>query len=381
MTTPVSQAATAFDLSAVRTGQPVVSGGWSRWSEELSFLLAHDLHVCGGASILPRPMGRTQLVGLAYVVRVPYSRSPGAQVVRVSCELAPSDLDTTQLVTVTLPAGATWLRAGGLDGTVEFPNPPAGRSLGEELVGWVDVSGVAAGLFTDSFAFGADGGTGKGAGIRRCYVVEVPLAALDNVSTEPVLDGASVRPGRAVVDGGVASTAGAERLFVLLDLARAGMRRHLCLAGVESADAGLGAVTPHWYRDAVGAGPIQWLHPGGGPHDVAHYLRVRDLYATAAATPYKLVVRYRTSGAAAGVVTLLAQGGALSAAHLWVGAGAVVVQALALPGTAGAWAWASVGVVLPGDGTLGLVRVTWEATTPLLGVVYLATLALIEQVP
>ena len=381
MTTSVSQAATAFDLGSVRTGQPVVSAGWQRWSDDLSFILGHNLHACGGASISPRPAGRTALLGLAFTVSVPYSRSPGAQVVRVSCELAPSDLDTvTQIVTTVLPVGAVWLDAGGLDGSVTFPNPPMGRDLGEEIVGWCDVSGVTVGALTTFFSLGVVAGDAKGAGIRRVNIVEVPLSVLDNVSTEPVLDGASVRPGRLVVDGGPASTAGAERLFYLLDSGRAFDRRHFCLSGVESADAGLGAVTPHWYRDAAGAGAITWLHTTG-TSDVAHYLRARNLYASTVATTWQLVVRYRTSGAVASSVTLLADGGSISAAHLWVPAVAAVPQALALPATAGAWAWATMAVTIPGDGTLGLVRRRWEATTPLGGVVFFATLALIEAEP
>lgn len=382
MPTPVSQIGTAFNLWSVHTGAAVVSAGWQRWSDELSFALGHDLHVCGGASVCPRPAGRTQLQGLAFQISVPYARSPGAQVVRVSCELAPSDDVQTQTVLVTLPAGAAWLAAGGLDGSVAFPNPPLGRTLGEELVGWVDVSLVAAGVLTDALVFACTPGGVKGQGLRRVAVIEAPLAVLDNVAAEPVLDGSSVRPGRLVIDGGPAVTSGTERVFYLLDRARSEMRRHWCLAGVESADAGLGAATPHWYRDDVGTGAIAWLHRGGAVHDASHYVRVRDLYASTAATAWRLRVRYRTSGAVASAITLLAQGGAIDpATWTWVPAAAPVAQTLALPATGGAWVWAQMDVVLPGDGTLGLVRLQWTATTPLLGVVYFATLALIEREP
>lgn len=381
MTTPVAQAATAYDLRGVRTAAPVASGGLSRWSEDLSFTLGHNLHVCGGASILPRPAGRTALQGLAYTVRIPYARSPGAQVVRVSVELAPSDDPDTQTVTIALPAGATWLDAGGLDGSVLWPNPPLGRTVGEELAGWVDVSGVTVGDLTLAFGFAGAPTANKGQGIRRCHVVEVPLAALDNAVGEPVLDGASVRPGRLIVDGGAGSTAGTQRLWHLLDAGRASDRRHWCLAGVESADATGAATTPHWYRETGAYGALTWLYAGGA-HDPAHYLRVRDLYATTTATTWQLVVRYRTSNATACGLKLYAEGGSISGLYAWTPAAAAVAQTLALPGTAGAWAWATMSVTLPGDGTDGLVRLTWEAKGPGAGqLLSIATLALIENEP
>lgn len=393
MSTPVPQTESAFDIAGVRTGQPVVSAGFSRISAELAFLLGYDLHDCGGAQPQKRPAGRTSLVGLTFTVRVPYARSPGAQVVRVAVELNPSDEDETQTLTVTLPTGATWLDAQGLDGTVNFPNPPLGRPIGQELVGWADVSAVTVGDLDLNFAFKCTPAATKAGGIRRCAVVEVPLAALNNVSTEPVLDGASVRPGRLVIDGGSGTTDGTQRIFHLLDNARASMRQHVCLAGIESADVTAAAVTPHWYRETATYGAINWLHTSGS-YDVVLYVHPRKLYGTTASTTWYFVVRYRTSNGTACGVKLYAEGGTIdSTTRAWTAASAASAQTLSLAGTSGSWAWATVAVTLPGDSAEDdnpttptvyghMVKVWFEAKGPGAGqLLSLATLGLLENEP
>ena len=126
MSTPVPQTPSSFAFAGVRIGQPVVSGGFSRWSDELAHLLGHVVHVAGEAVVHDRPAGRTPMKGLAHTVWVPYARSPGAQTIRVTCELHPgTEEDGTQTLTATLPAGASWLPggAGGLDGSIAFRNP------------------------------------------------------------------------------------------------------------------------------------------------------------------------------------------------------------------------------------------------------------------
>lgn len=387
MSTPVPQADTAFDLSAVRTGQPVASAGLSRWSEELAYLLGYNLHVVGGAQIPARTAGRTSLTGLTYRARVPYARSPGAQVARVCVELAPSDETETQQITVTLPTGAAWVDAQGLDGTVDFPNPPKGRTVGQELVGWVDVSGVDETDLTLSFVFKTAPAATKGAGLRRVQVAEVPLASLNPVASEPVLDGASVRPGRLVVDGSASTADGMRRVIYLLDRARAEMRQHFCLAGVESTDTNGAATTPHWHREASSYGAIDWCWAGGSG-DLAIYLHPRKLYDSTASTTWKLVVRYRTSNGAACSLRLYAEAGTLSTTtHAWTAASAATPQDVALPGTSGTWAWVSADVTLPGDfdedsaGVAGhLVRVWFEAKGPGSGqLLSLATIGGIEN--
>ena len=54
MSTPVLPGPTAFDLANVRVAKPVVSGGFARWSEELSFVLGSCVHHVGGGTIAQR---------------------------------------------------------------------------------------------------------------------------------------------------------------------------------------------------------------------------------------------------------------------------------------------------------------------------------------
>ena len=386
MSTPVPQSDTAFDLSAVRTGQPVVRGGLSRWSESLAFLLGHTLHVIGCASFPARAAGRTSLIGLTYWVRVLYCRSPGAQVIRVCCELAPDDESETQTINVTLPTGATWIDAHGLDGSVDFPNPPLGRTSGQEIVGWADVSGVSVGDLTLSVVCKVTPAATKGTGLRRLSVTEVPLASLDPVASEPVLDGASVRPGRLVIDGSASTASGSQRTIYLLDRARAEMRQHLAWCGIESGDTNGAATTPHWAREASSYGAIDWGWSSGSG-DVVLYAHPRKLYSPAVGVPYKLRVRYRTSDATSCGVKLWTQAGTVdTTTGVWTGASTATSTTLTLSGTSGAWAWDSKDVTLPADydenssGVAGhLVRVWLEAKGPGTGqLLSLATVGLIE---
>lgn len=379
MTTPVSQVATTFDLGGVRTAQPVVSGGWSRWSEELSFLLGHDLHNAGGAHITARPLGRTSLLGLTYTVRIPYCRSPGAHIVRLVVTLHQSDERTSQTIAVTLPTGATWLDAQGLDGTFAFPNSPTGRTNSEEFVGWVDVSGVDETDLALEFAFKCTPADSKAVGIQRCNVLEVPRAAFPLSATEPVFDAASTRPGRLVVEGGPLVTSGGERVFYELDRARAEMRQHFCFAGVESADATLAAVTPHWNRETASYGAVDWLQQ----RDVELFLRPRKLYRGNVSTAWRLRVRYRSSNATTCGLKLYVEAGTIDpTSFIWVPGVAAVAQTVSLAGTSGAWAWKDVNVTVPGDASDQIVKVRFEAKGPGAGqLLSLATIGLIEREP
>lgn len=361
MGTPVTQAPSAFLLAAVRTGEPVNVASMSRLAEEGAFLLGHNLVKCGEAHCPLRPSGRVQLEGLVFAARVPYTRSPGAQVIRVCVELHDSnEIGDSQTVAVTLPTGAAWIDHAGLDGSVTFYNPPAGRTSPREIVGWADVSGVTASL-TDLVSVTTTP-TSKGAGVRRVSVHESPLSSLAVASGEPGWDAAATRAGRPVIDGGASSPRGTQRLFHVLDAARSSWRQHLTLSGVESANAAAAGTTPHWHREASTEGPLDWMQTSG-VNDPCWYLQVRDLYAGAPAA-WKLRVRYRTSTSADCEMKLYHQGGAI-ASRAWSGAGAEGHTAITLPGTSGAWAWATaVSVSLPVDGTDGLVRLRVRAKGP-----------------
>lgn len=361
MSTPVIQAPSAFALAAVRTGQPVGVATVSRWAEEIAFLVGHNVHKVGEAYCPLRAAGRTALDGLTFKTYVPYTRSAGAQVIRVGVEIHSSnEVGDSQTITVTLPTGAVWIDHAGLDGSRTFYNPPAGRTSPREIVGWADVSGVTAAL-TDLVTVSTTP-SAKGAGIRRATVHESPLSSLAVSSSEPGWDAAAARSSRPIIDGGASSPRGVQRLAHCLDAARASWRQHFTLSGVESADTTGTGSTPHWSREASTEGEIDWLIPGLVT-DPTWYLQLRDLYAGAASV-WALGVRYRTSDATACELKLYHQGGAITSSA-WVGAGAEGSTALTLPGTSGAWAWATaVALSLPVDGTDGLVRLRFRAKGP-----------------
>lgn len=363
MSIVVPQAASAFDFGGVRTGQPVSTATLARLADELAHVTGHLLHKAGEAIVHPRPAGRTTLEGLAHTVWVPYTRSPGAQAIRVLVELHDSEeIGDSQTVTATLPSGASWIDAGGLDGATTLYNPPAGRTCPRELVGWADVSGVTAGTLTDVIQLAVTPSS-KSAGVKRATVHEVPLASLAIDATEPGWDSAATRAGRLVVDGGSSSPRGMQRVWHCLDQGRSGFRQHWCLSDIETADATAYGTTPHWSREANTLGTIDWLQSASAT-DPCWYLQVRDLYDGAAGAVWKLRSRYRTSNGTTCKLRLYYQGGAL-ASGAWTGAGAESYVDVTLTGTSGTWTWTTgAAVTLPTDGTDGLVRVRFEAQGP-----------------
>lgn len=378
MSSPVSQAPSGFALSAVRTGEAVSSAGFTRWADEIAHVNGHLLHKAGQAVILPRAVARTSLVGLAHAVHVPWSCSAGVQVVRVTVELADSvEIGDTNTITTTLPSGAAWIDAGGLDGTLTIYNPATGRTIPREYVGWADVSACTVGALTDVWTFACVPST-KGAGVRRVTLVEVPLAGMAVDASEPGWDAAACRAGRPVEDGGASSARGVQRLWYCLDNGRANYRQHFLLSSVETADATAYGTTPHWSRESNALGSIDWLMTAGAT-DPTWYLATRTLYTSADAGNYSWRVRYRTDNATSCQIRMTAQGGALSGGA-WTGASAATNQDMTLPGTSGAWAWVSQAATLPSDGTSGLVSVSFTAKGPGAGhLLSIATIALIEN--
>lgn len=378
MSSPVPQAPSGFALRAVQTGKPVGSAGLARLADEIGFLNGYNLHKCGEATIPLRPAGRSQLEGLAHNVHVPWSRSPGAQLVRVAVEIHPSvEVDNYQSITTSLPSGATWLDAAGLDGTGTFYNPPTGRTSPREIVGWADVSGCTAGALTDVFTFACTPST-KGAGIKRVALVEAPLAGLAIDATEPGWDAAATRAGRLVIDGGASSPRGMQRLFRCLREARAGARQHFLLSGLESADTTAYGTTPHWSRLTASFGAIDWLASAGATAPT-WYLAPRILLASSIASTWTERVRYRTSNGTSCAVRYTTEPGDI-VAGAWVSAGASATTTHTLAGTSGAWAWDSQAFSMPSDGPL--VKLSIEAKGPGVGqLLSLACLALIGNDP
>lgn len=379
MSTPVLQFPTNFALSGVRTGEPVTSATLSRLADEVGFLSGYNLAKLGEAYTPRRPSGRTVLGGLAFSVHVPFTRHPGTQIVRVAVELHDSnEIGDSQTVTATLPTGASWLDAGGLDGSVTFYNPATGRTAPREIVGWLKVSSVTAGTLTDVVSF-TTSPSAKGAGIRRATLHEVPLSTLAVSSSAPGWDASACRAQRPVIDGGASSPRGTQRLFHCLDIARASWRQFLTLSGVESADTTGTGTTPHWSRESATRGEIDWCQRGAYVIDPGPrwYLNVRALYgSTGAASEWKMRARYRTSNATDCSLRIYHRGGSISSGS-FTGAAAEGSTDLTLPATSGAWAWSDpVAVSLPVDGTAGLVRIRFEAEGP--GAAQLLSLSCID---
>lgn len=378
MSIPVSQAPSGFALSGVYTGQPVGSAGLARYADEIAHVNGHLLHKAGQALILPRPAGRSSLVGLDHTVHVPWSRSAGVQVVRLVVEVADSvEIDDEETITATLPTGAGWIDPGVLDGSTAIRNASTGRTVPREYTALVHVGSCTVGALTDVFSF-ACVPTTKGAGIRRATVVEVPLAALAVDATEPGWDAAATRANRLVIDGGSSSPRGMQRLWYCLDQGRANYRQHLLISGVETADTAAYGTTPHWSCETNALGAIDWLMSAGAT-DPYWYLATRTLYTSATAGQYSWRVRYRTSNATNCQIRMHSEGGAITAGA-WVAAAASTAQDMTLTGTSGAWAWLSQAATLPSDGTAGLVRVSFEGKGPGAGqLLSIACIALIEN--
>lgn len=350
MSTPVPQAASAFALATVRTGQPVATGGLARLVDEGAFVVGHVVHKAGEAWIPQRPAGRTTLEGLAHRVQIPWSRSAASCVVRIHVELhASNELGDSQTIALAVPSGASVIDDGGLDGATALYNPPRGRTAPRELVALVDVSGCTSGALTDVFTLTITP-TSKGAGVKRVCVVEVPLAAFEVGAGEPCIDGAAVRAGRLVVDGTV------QRMFAVMDAGRKSYRQHWCVSGLESDDVTAYGTTPHWSRESSASGALDWLATSGAT-DPAWYLMPRALYGTTVSGTWRARVRYRTSNGTNCEIKIAVEAGDITAGA-WVGAGSgIVTHTITLPGTSGAWAWVSQAVTIPVDGPLVRIAV------------------------
>lgn len=365
MSNPVSPNPTGFSLVAVQVDNPVGAASVGRLAEECSFHGGYNVHVVGTANVHERTAPRALLANIGnYAIPFAYYRSPGAQVLAVVvCLAAPSiayiPTGDTLTLTVTVPNGATWLAANGLDGSRSFLYPPSNRVAQTEIVGYLDVSGVAPGAPT--FVYIRCTSTASSGAISRMIsrvqLTEVPLVH-SNVSTDPTephLEQAwTLHPNR-IIDGGADSPRGFQRLAHLMDTYRLGFIKHFQLPGTESATSGDTATTPHWHRSqtASGYGPLEWAYNTAGCPDPAWRFTTRDLYgAGAPAQDWDMWVRYKTtSNTLPASLRLLVAG---------VGGAAAVAQDLALPATGGQWAWATRRVSVPTDGTGGLTEaVVW----------------------
>lgn len=380
MPTPVNRVPTNFALSGVQVGNPVSSAHLLRWAEECSFNGGFNTQAILAMNLKPRAAARTQLKNLgAYKVPFVYYRSPGARILAVVVSIAPGTVDTGSTVTLamTLPSGAAWVEANGLDGSVNFRFPPDGRVAQGEVVGYLDVSGVTASTATfGSLNVTLNTGT-VSQGILRLTILEVPLASsnVTGVPSEPILEQAWTLSPNRLVDGGPSSPRGLNRLAYLMDQYRSGFRPHIALSSIESTQNTAAATNPHWYREG-GFGALEWQYNVTGAHDPRFHFQVRNLYgvgAGAASQTYTLHVRYKTSGAV---------GGTLGTYLAGVGGTALGVQDTTLGATSNVWTWTSRTVTVPADGTGGLVQMYFDCNSGGAGnVLQIANITLVDSEP
>jgi len=214
-------------------------------------------------------------------------------------------------------------------------------------------------------------------GILRLTILEVPLAS-SNVTAdpaEPILEQAWTLSPNRLVDGGPSSPRGLNRLAYLMDQYRTGFRPHIQIAGIESSNNGATATNPHWHRDGT-FGPLEWQYNVTGAHDPRFRFQVRNLYGVGAGAPdqtYTLHVRYKTSGATAGILGAYVSG---------VGGTALASQDTALAATSNVWTWETRSITVPADGTGGLVQVYFDCTAGGSGqVLQVANITLVDSNP
>lgn len=303
MSTVAPKHPSRFTLANVRTAQPVNVASMSRIVEDAAYLTGSAVQEAGGAIVWPRPTGRLALETQDYTVALSYVPSRAGKVLRVSVELYPATLDVTNptqtiQVSVTLPSGAAWIDANGLDGSVDIEAPPPGRITYNVRSGWVDVSGMTAGTLAWFLVNVTRTSVPSFPGLSRVYLADAPLADFDPTAaptTEYALNAAGALAGKRLEDGGASADFGLERVWTMLDAARTGWFKVFQLAGIEGADTDGPTATPYWYVTGNTWNPVDFLHwnGSGGPRSVQWYIQPRMMVPSTGAS-WDWVVRYRT---------------------------------------------------------------------------------------
>ena len=362
MGTPVNPYPSRFDVAAVQTGQIVSSAGTSRIAEVCNFLGGYCLGIVADTALQARAVGRTQVSTLTpWRYPLVYYRHPGAQIMAVVVVLSPGFSATGKCsVSVTLPAGATWLEANGLDGSRNFTWPPTGRVARGEIVGYVDVTGCAVSsalYFSVESTHVTTNGISEGVLKLTCFEVAQGSANPTGDPSEPFLEAASLYSPNRITDGGASSPRGFARIAGLLDSYRTGFKPTAALIGLESADNTVTATNPHWHRVGAGYGALEWQFATALAFDVKLYGQARNLYAVgvgAGTQTRDIHIRYKTTGANAGGLKLFATA-------IGGGATALAAQTVALAATANVWTWKTASVNIPADGAAGLFQCTFTA--------------------
>ena len=372
MTATVQLAPTAFELESCFVGNAVSTTHLGRYAEEVAHLAGAKVNTIASSIFRRRGAIDARVTLDPKSHPVAWKRSSGACMVRIELQLLGWNASlSTCNIEVTLPTGAAWHTHSGLDGSIAFVAPPGNSALQFTIVGWVDVTGCSLStlLYWDVAITQASGNVST---LSRLSITEVPVDAIDPVGdpTQPALDPASTISGNRIVDGDDSTPVGLARMAYLQDQTRKHFRQHFQLVGIE-ADPTL-APTGLWFvPDGSTNGPIDWARPdlSGVTHDPDWHFQLRNLYDGAQSVPFTFAVRYRGVDVDSNVQVLLE--GVGGASNTW--------QTLVLPATVGVWAWASVTVYAPTDGTDSIVKVKLRSTnSSATDDLYFSAIALIE---
>jgi hypothetical protein len=379
MPTPVNPTPTGFQLEAVQVGNPASSAHFLRWAEECSFNGGYNLHCVADCNIKGR---KVNVLG-AYSLPFVYYRSPGAHVLAVVVSLAPG-YGTTSNVTLnmTLPTGATWLVANGLDGSSPSPfrYPPVGRVSQGEIVGYILVTGCAVATHLEGSLDVTMNGPAASQAINRFRVFEVPLAAIDPTGdvTAPALEQAWTMAPNRIIDGGSGSPRGVKRLAYLMDTYRSKFKKHIAIVGVQSTNNAGPTTNPHWHRDNTSYGDLEWQYNADALHNPHFRFETRNLYQDGANHTYNWHCLYKTSSNTVD--------SSIRAYINAIGGTTQGAQTMGLPHTNNVWTWATPkAVTVPTDGTRNLCEVYFDAKSGSAGTggagLQIAYLGLVDMEP
>lgn len=293
MPTTVPRASSLAQLRRLVVGAPVSSAHGLHWAAELAFQMGAPVHHVYS--------GHLAATTTASTVYVPYARSPGAQLIRVTAELHPTAADARVTATLSLTNGLT-LPGDHFDGTNAHTAPLTSAVGRPELKGYMSVAAVTVGAIQDlAVTWAVSSGTPQG--WYRICVTEVPLADLNpgySPTTERGLNSAWPLPPNRLVDGSASTSHGFARLWAEMHTARTEMRRHWALATPE-----LDATA--WTSTSAGGAELAWTGQTGS-HNNRWKLRARRLGSSSTTNNYTLKARYRVQGGGTGTIDVTIDG-------------------------------------------------------------------------
>lgn len=274
MGTPTIRTPQQGELISYVVGQPVSRGHGLRGVSELSFLLGFP----GCHPIAQIRPGGTPQNGVTPVL---YARNPCAHVLLIQARVTTDTQDGDGTVGVTASSGTvSWIGSSDLDGSTSLTG--YFNDTIQEVVygGLLNVSQLPAGTPVE-LRFASTSGGAHTFGISHLSVTEVPLAMADPVgdpADERGLDAAWPSVNGRLIDGDpTASPRGFLRWIGELDIARAGVKRHLQFGSTDN-------------------NGQAYLTVGSGTTTLTTLrVRARRLYETSVGNKYTFYVVYRTT--------------------------------------------------------------------------------------